>query len=161
LLRLNRISNDVPSCESSPFREMKRVLFFCVHNSARSQIAEAWLKQIGGNGFEVESAGLEPGTLKPSVIVVMQEANIDISKKQTQSVFDLFKSGRTFDYVIALCDEINAKRCPVFPGAAKMLLWDFPERPKQQQVAAEQLAHYRVVRGLIKDRVTDWIAEKP
>lgn len=118
-------------------------------------MAEAWLKQIGGNDFEVESAGLEPGTVKPAVIAVMREVDIDLSKKQTQSVFDIFKSGRTFDYVIALCDESNAKRCPVFPGAAKLLLWDFPERPKQQQVEAQQLAHYRVVRDLIKDRVTN------
>ncbi|HLP76350.1 MAG TPA: arsenate reductase ArsC [Candidatus Paceibacterota bacterium] len=140
---------------------MKRVLFFCVHNSARSQMAEAWLKQIGGNDYEVESAGLEPGTVKRAVIEVMREVDIDMSKNQTQSVFDIFNSGRTFDYVIALCDESNAKRCPVFPGAAKLLLWDFPERPKQQQVGTKQLAHYRIVRGLIKDRVTNWIAEKP
>ncbi len=124
-------------------------------------MAEAWLKQIGGNGFEVESAGLEPGKVKPAVIAVMREADMDISKKQTQSIFDLFKSGQIFDYVIALCDESNARRCPAFPGAAKLLLWDFPERPKQQQAEADQLAHYRVVRDLIKDRVTSWIAEKP
>lgn len=124
-------------------------------------MAEAWLNQIGGNDFEVESAGLEPGLVKPAVIAVMREVDIDISKKQTQSVFNLFKSGRTFDYVIALCDESNAKRCPAFPGAATLLLWDFPERSKQRQMETEQLPHYRMVRNLIKDRVTNWIAEKP
>ena len=139
----------------------RRVLFFCVHNSARSQMAEAWLRHLGGEAFEVESGGLEPGTVKPLMIAAMREVDIDLSKKRTQSVFDVFKSGRTFDYVIALCDEANAKRCPVFPGAAKLLHWDFPERPKQRQVEAEQLPHFRKVRDLIKDRVTTWMTENP
>jgi len=137
----------------------KRVLFFCVHNSARSQIAEAWLEHIGGDAFEVESAGLEPGSVKPHAIAVMGEVGIDIAQNQTRSVFDLFRGGRSYDYVIALCDEVNAKRCPVFPGAAKLLHWDFPERPKQRNVEAEQLAHFRNVRDLIKEQVRAWVAE--
>ncbi|MCX6905739.1 MAG: arsenate reductase ArsC, partial [Verrucomicrobia bacterium] len=79
----------------------------------------------------------------------------------TRSVFDLFKAGRSFDYVVALCDGVNAKRCPAFPGAAGLLHWDFPERPKQRHVESEQLAHFRNVRDLIKDRVTAWLAENP
>jgi len=138
----------------------KRILFFCIHNSARSQMAEAWLKQIGGNAFAVESAGLEPGTVKPLVIAVMREMGIDISQNRTQSVFDVFKSGRTFDYIIALCDEVNAKRYPVFPGA-RLLHWDFPECPKLSNVEEEQMTHFRYVRGLIKDRVTTWMTENP
>jgi arsenate reductase (thioredoxin) len=139
----------------------KRVLCFCTHNSARSQIAQAWMKHIGGNAFEVESAGLEPTTVKPLVIAVMREVNIDISLNQTQSVFDLFKSGRQFHYVIALCDAFNAKRCPVFPGVSKNLNWNFPERPKQTHAEEEQMAHFRNVRDLIKDRVAAWMAENP
>lgn len=91
----------------------------------------------------------------------MREVDIDLSKKQTQSVFDLFMSGRRFDYVIALSAEVNAKRCPVFPGAAKLLHWDFPERPKHKHVEEEQMAHFRKVRELIKNQVITWIAEKP
>lgn len=137
----------------------KRVLFFCVHNSARSQIAQAWLNHIGGILFEVESAGLEPTTVKPHAIAVMREVGINISENRTQSVFDVFKSGRSFHYVIALCDEVNAKRCPVFPGAPRLLHWDFPERPKLNNVEQEQMTHFRNVRDLIKDRVTTWITE--
>jgi len=124
-------------------------------------MAEAWLRHLGGDAFEVESGGLEPGTVKPHAIAAMREAGIDISQNQPRSVFELFQAGRSFEYVIALCDEVNAKRCPVFPGAAELLHWDFPERPKQRQVEAEQLTHFRKVRDLIKDRVVTWIAEKP
>ena len=139
----------------------KRVLFFCVHNSARSQMAEAWLRHIGGHAFEAESAGLEPGTVKPLVVAVMQEAGIDISQKGTQSIFEVNKSGRKYDYIIALCDGENAKRCPVFPGVRKFLHWDFPERPKQTSIEGEQLMHFRKVRDLIRERVTNWLAEQP
>ena len=139
----------------------KRVLFFCIHNSARSQIAQAWLNHIGSDRFEVESAGLEPTTVKPHAIAIMREVGIDISENRTQSVFDVFKSGRLFHYVIALCDEVNAKRCPPFPGVLKFLHWDFPERPKLTSAEEDQLTHFRNVRALIKDRVAVWIAENP
>src|SRR5438477_257452 len=72
----------------------KRVLFICVHNSARSQMAEAWLNHTCGEYFEAQSAGLEPGTLNPFAVQVMAEAGIDISNKATQAVFDVFKSGQ-------------------------------------------------------------------
>src|SRR5207249_3661322 len=87
----------------------KRVLFICIHNSARSQMAEAWLNQICGEYFEAQSAGLEPGALNPLAVEVMAEAEIDISKKKTQGVFDVFKSGQLFAYVITVCDETSAE----------------------------------------------------
>ena len=93
-----------------------KVLFVCVHNSARSQMAEAWLNHFGGEQFEAESAGLSPGTLNPLVVKVMQEVGIDISHKKTQAVFDLFQTGRLFKYVITVCDETSAEKCPIFPG---------------------------------------------
>ena len=138
-----------------------RVLFICTRNSARSQMAEAWLKQIGGAAFEVESAGLEAGTLKPLVVEAMREVNIDLSRKTTQSVFDVVKSGRLFDYVITLCDPASAARCPVFPGTTRRLHWDVPERSKVPGTLAEQLAQVRTVRDLIKDQVTAWVAGNP
>src|SRR5437764_6543439 len=95
-----------------------KVLFICIHNSARSQMAEAWLNHICGEFFEAQSAGLEPGTLNPVAVQVMQEAGIDISHKKTQAVFDVFKSGQLFRYVITVCDESSAKKCPIFPGPA-------------------------------------------
>jgi arsenate reductase len=79
-------------------------------------MAEAWLRQIGGDRFEVESAGLEPGTMKPVVVEAMGEVGIDLSSKTTQTVFDVFNAGRRFDYVVTLCDEKKAARCPTFPG---------------------------------------------
>lgn len=139
----------------------KRVLFICTHNSARSQIAEAWLKRLGGAGFEVESAGLEPGTLKPLVIEAMQEAGIDLSRKTTRTVADVLKSDRRFDYVITFYDEKKAGQCPTFPGEVTRLHWDIPERPKTPVPREEQLAHVRRVRELIKQRVEAWLAENP
>src|SRR5207253_5988413 len=93
----------------------KRVLFICVHNSARSQMAEAWLNKVCGEHFEAQSAGLEPGTLNPLAVQVMAEVGIDISNKKNQAVFDVFKSGQLFPYVITVCDETSAEKCPNFP----------------------------------------------
>ena len=139
----------------------KRVLFICTHNSARSQIAEAWLKRIGGPAFEVESAGLEPGTLKPLVIAAMQEVDIDLSSKTTQTVAAVLKSERRFDYVVTFYDQKKAGPVPIFPGEVTRLHWDIPERPKTPAPKEEQLAHVRSVRELIKQRVEAWLAENP
>ena len=91
----------------------KKVLFVCAHNSARSQMAEALLKHMAGDRFEVESAGLEPGKLNPLAIGVMQEIGIDISQNKTKSAFDFYKQGKRYDYVITVCDESKAQKCPV------------------------------------------------
>src|SRR5213082_905794 len=87
----------------------QKVLFICVHNSARSQMAEAFLNEICGDYFEAHSAGLEPGTLNPLAVEAMREIGMDISQNQTQSVFDVFKSGELFAYVITVCDESSAE----------------------------------------------------
>jgi len=107
----------------------KRVLFICVHNSARSQMAEAFLKQMAGDRFEVESAGLEPGKLNPLAVEVMGEIGIDISQNKTKSVFDFYKQGKRYDYVITVCDESHAGRCPVFLGTAvtNRMHWAFDD----------------------------------
>src|SRR5205823_10804104 len=103
----------------------KRVLFICVRNSARSQMAEAWLNHTCGEYFEAQSAGLEPGTLNPLALYVKQETAYDISNKKTQAVFDVFKSGQLFAYVVTVCDETSAEKCPIFPGPATRLHWTF------------------------------------
>ncbi|HWP90994.1 MAG TPA: arsenate reductase ArsC [Thermodesulfobacteriota bacterium] len=105
----------------------KKVLFVCVHNSARSQMAEAFLKLYGGEFFEAESAGIEPGTLNPLVVEAMQEIGIDISKNKTKSELDFLKQDKTFHYVIPVCDETSAERCPLFPGAVQRLHWSFED----------------------------------
>src|ERR1700733_8057124 len=101
----------------------KKVLFVCIHNSARSQMAEAFLNQICGDEFEAHSAGLEPGKLNPTVVAAMQEVGIDISSNQTKSVADMLKSSKLFAYFITVCDEASAERCPIFSGVTTRLHW--------------------------------------
>jgi arsenate reductase len=135
----------------------KKVLFVCIHNSARSQMAEAFLNKICGNEFEAHSAGLEPGKLNPTVIEVMKEVGIDISGNKTKSAFDAFKSGKLFAYVITVCDEASAERCPIFPGVTTRLHWSFPDPSAFQ--GAEKLAKTREVRDVIKKKIDQWCAE--
>jgi arsenate reductase len=136
-----------------------KVLFICVHNSARSQIAEAWLNHICGDSFMAQSAGLEPGTLNPLAVEVMREAGIDISTKKTQAVFDVFKSGQLFAYVITVCDETNAERCPIFPGPAKRLHWSFPDPSQVAGTESEKLARVREIRDAIRAKIEHWCTE--
>lgn len=137
----------------------QKVLFVCVHNSARSQMAEAWLNHFGGEQFEAESAGLSPGTLNPLVVKVMQEVGIDISHKKTRAVFDLFQTGQLFAYVITVCDETSAEKCPVFPGIAKRLHWSFPDPAALTGTEEEKLAKTREIRDLIKVKIANWCQE--
>lgn len=136
--------------------EKKKVLFVCVHNSARSQMAEAFLKKHGGENFEVSSAGLEAGTLNPMAVAVMQEIGIDISKNTADSVFEFYKSGQLFHYVITVCDEGNAGRCPVFPGIQN-LHWSFDDPASFSGTGEEMLARTREVRDRIEDRIKKWL----
>src|SRR5436190_879266 len=107
-----------------PSQTMKqKVLFVCIHNSARSQMAEAFLNQTCGEQFSAQSAGIEPGKLNPVVVEVMREVGIDMSRNETKSVENLIQSGAHFDYVITVCDETSAERCPVFPGKTQRLHW--------------------------------------
>ena len=138
----------------------RKILFVCIHNSARSQMAEAWLNHFCGEFFEAHSAGLEPGTLNPLVVEVMQEEGIDISHKKTQSVFELLKKGILFSYVITVCDEASAERCPIFPGTGERLHWSFPDPSKATGTQDEKLKKVRQIRDLIKDRIEDWCFQK-
>jgi len=104
-----------------------RVLFVCVHNSARSQMAAAFLNHLAGERFEAESAGLQPGKLNAVVVSVMQEAGIDISQNTTSSVFEFIKQDRKYDFVITVCNQSNSERCPTFPGKTKRLHWSFDD----------------------------------
>jgi len=138
-----------------------KVLFVCIHNSARSQMAEAFLKKYGSEHFEAESAGLEPGKLNPNVVEVMQEIGIDISKNRTQGVFDLFRQGKLFNAVISVCDGASAERCPVFPGKVKRILWSFVDPSSFTGTHEEILEQTRKVRDEIKEKVLQLISEAP
>jgi len=130
--------------------EKKKVLFVCVHNSARSQMAEAWMNHLCGDKFVAESAGLEPGTLNPLAVTVMKEVGIDISGKATRSVFDVYKSGELFSYVITVCDESAAEGCPIFPGPAKRLHWSLTDPSTLRGTEQEKIAKVREIRDAIR-----------
>jgi arsenate reductase (thioredoxin) len=135
------------------------VLFVCIHNSARSQMAEAFLKKYGSEYFEVESAGLEPGRLNANVVEVMKRIGIDMSRNKTQSVFDLFKKGRLFDAVITVCDQASAERCPVFPGSGKRIAWSFPDPSSFTGTQEEILKRTAAVRDEIEQKILNLIKE--
>jgi arsenate reductase len=134
----------------------EKVLFVCIYNSARSQMAEAWLNVLYGNRFEAKSAGLEPGVLNPLVVKAMDEVGIDISQNQTKSVYDLFKTGELFSWVITVCDESSAERCPIFPGAVKRLHWSFPDPAILTGTLEEKMNAIRKIRSDIRSAVRDW-----
>lgn len=139
---------------------MKReVLFVCVGNTARSQMAEAFLRTICPDDFAAESAGLDPGTLNPLAVVAMREVGIDISTNETKSTFDLFKAGRLYSYVITVCDDTSAERCPIFPGTTRRLHWSFDDPACFQGPWEERLSQTRIVRDKIRAQVLAWCEE--
>jgi len=137
----------------------QKVLFICVHNSARSQMAEAFLNLACPDYFEAHSAGLEPGTLNRLAVEAMAEIGIDISKKKTQAVFDVFKSGELFPYVITVCDESSAEKCPIFPGVTKRLHWSFPDPAALTGSHKERLEGTGKIRDQIRARIEAWCEE--
>ena len=122
-------------------------------------MAEAWLNLFCSASFAAESAGLEPGTLNPLVVEAMQEAGIDISKKKTQAVFDVFKSGKLFAYVVTVCDETSAERCPIFPGVAQRLHWSFPDPSALTGTHEEKMLGVRKIRDEIRAKIEAWCEE--
>ena len=140
--------------------EKKKVLFVCIHNAGRSQIAEELLKKLAGDRFEVESAGLEPGKLNPIVVETLKEEGIDITGKQTKAVFDLVKKADHYSYVITVCDESSAERCPIFPGLSQRLHWSFTDPSKFEGTHDEKLTKTRKVKEEIRHQIKEWLREK-
>ena len=138
---------------------MYHILFVCIHNSARSQMAEAFLNQLGSGSFIAESAGIEKGKLNPFVIRAMNEVGINISHNETKEVFDLLRQGKSYEAVITVCEKEAAERCPVFPGKVKRIAWSFPDPSKFTGTDEEILVKVRTVRDAIKDKVSEFIAE--
>ena len=135
-----------------------RVLFVCIHNSGRSQMAEALLRNLGGDRFEAESAGFEPGTLNPVVVAALKEIGIDISQAKTKSVFELYKQGRMYQYVVTVCDESSSERCPLFPGVVRERMhWSFADPASFKGSEAERLAKTRAVRDEIKAKIEEFV----
>ena len=135
-----------------------RDLFICRNNSARSQMAEAWCNHLYGDFLEAESAGLEPGQVNPLVVRAMQEVGIDISHKGTQAVFDIVKSDKLFSYVISVCDQSAAERCPIFAGITQRLDWSFPDPANLSGTDEEKMVEVRKIRDAIRGHIVQWAA---
>jgi arsenate reductase len=134
-----------------------KVLFICQHNSGRSQIAEAYLKKLYGDHFEIESAGLEPAeAVSPLVVRVMDEVGFDLSEKKPQNVFELFKQGKLYDHVITVCHDSESK-CPIFPGITQRWHWPFPDPAAVEGEENEKLEEVRKIRDMIKE----WLLDPP
>ena len=133
-----------------------KVLFVCIHNSARSQMAEALVNHLCGEQLEAESAGLEPGKLNPLAVEAMRLLGVDISGAATKSVFEKFSASEHFAYVVTVCDETSGERCPVFPGAAQRIHWSFPDPSGFTGTWEEKVAKTVEVRDLIAIQIRAW-----
>ena len=139
--------------------EKSRVLFLCTGNSARSQMAEAFLRKYAGDRFEAHSAGLEPKSLNLLTIKVMEEAGFDMSGHRSKGV-DEYLGKVHFQYLITVCDDAD-KNCPtVWPGINQRLHWSFDDPAKFEGTGEQKLAKFRQVRDLIDARVKAWLAEQ-
>jgi arsenate reductase len=126
----------------------KRVLVLCTGNSARSQMAEGLLRHDAGDRFDVESAGVDPGRVRPEAIAVMKEIGVDISTHRSKHVDEF--AGQQFDYVLTVCDNAN-ESCPVLPGQGERLHRSFEDPAALQADEQQRLAAFRRVRDEIRD----------
>ncbi len=131
-----------------------RVLFLCIHNSARSQIAEGLLRSRGGTRFEAFSAGLQAGHLRPEAVTVMREIGLDISAQHSKAVDSL--ASQQFDLVVTTCDEAK-EACPLFPGAKEIIHWGFADPSASSGPEQERLAAFRQVRDGLAARVDELV----
>jgi arsenate reductase (thioredoxin) len=137
----------------------KKVLFICIHNSARSQMAEEYLRLLDGDKYETESAGYKPEGINPLVIKVMKEEGIDLSNKRTQDIFDLVRASKFFGYVITVCERAKEEECPIFPGVPKRLYWNLENPEYFTGTEEEKTEKVRALRDKIKSLVTEFIRE--
>ena len=138
---------------------MQRVLFLCTGNSARSQMAEAFLRKYADEYFEAHSAGLEPKGVNPFTIQVMQEKGIDISRQTSKGV-NIYLGKVLFQYLITVCDDAD-KNCPtVWPGVNTRMHWSFEDPAAFQGTDDEKLEKFRQIRDLIEARIKSWLLEQ-
>ncbi len=137
--------------------EKIKVLFICSHNSGRSQIAEAYLKEIGGDRFDVESAGYDLRKIDPIVVEVMKEEGIDLNDKGNKDAWNLYREGRMFNYVITVCDRTTEKDCPLFPKPFNQLHWPFPDPSSFEGTREEKLEKTRTLRDELKRKIEEFI----
>lgn len=139
-----------------------RVLFVCVHNAARSRMAEALLRALGGPRFDATSAGFEPREVNPLVVKALADIGLALPTTAAQpSVFELFRAGRQFNYVISVCDEAHGQKCPLFPGFTQRLSWSFPDPATFTGSQEEKLARVIEVREALRTQISAWLATLP
>jgi arsenate reductase (thioredoxin) len=122
-------------------------------------MAEALLNHLAGDRFRAQSAGLESGALHPLVVEVMGEIGLDISLNRCKDVFDFYRQGVLFKYVISVCDDTQAERCPVFPGHTQRVHCSFPDPAALTGSREERLAQCREIRNQIKAWLEKWIEQ--
>lgn len=132
-----------------------RVLFLCSGNTARSQMAEAFLRKYADDRFEVHSAGLEPGVINPFTVRVMEEKGIDMSQHYSKGL-DTYIGKEHFSYLITVCDRA-AEKCPIFPGMGMRLNWSFDDPAALEGSDEEKLAKFRSVRDQIEEKILEWL----
>lgn len=135
---------------------MKSVLFVCVHNSARSQMAEAFVNCFCIGTIKAYSAGLEPGSLNPVVVDAMREMEIDISKNATKGIDDSDIVERRYDYVVTVCDEASSESCPIVPSYGQREHWSFPDPSTFKGSPQQILEQVRSVRDGIRAQIIEW-----
>lgn len=139
-------------------QEKIKVLFLCTGNSCRSQMAEAWLRELGGDAFTAYSAGLEPHGINPTTITVMEEAGVDMSAQHSKHL-DEYKGKIDFDFLITVCSNAD-ERCPFFPGMGTRLHWPFEDPASFDGPEDQKLALFRTVRDQIKTKIQTWLDEE-
>ena len=139
-------------------KSLQTVLFVCIHNSARSQMAEGFVNAHHGDRLHAYSAGLEAGTLNPVVVEAMRDAGVDIAGNRSKSVHDPDIRSREYDYVVTVCDEASADACPMYPTRGERLHWSFADPSSFIGTIEERLVRTREVRDAIAHRVAAWMA---
>jgi arsenate reductase len=146
-----------PTASENPMnKKLPKVLFLCTHNSARSQMAEAFLRRYAGEQFEVYSAGLEPGEINPYTRRVMEEVGLSLEGQRSKGLSEYLGKDH-FSYLVTVCDRAE-KLCPVFPGMGTRLHWSLEDPSEAKGSEEEKLAKFRQVRNEIRIKVLKWVS---
>lgn len=139
--------------------EKTRIMFVCIHNSARSQMCEAFVRHYAPDRFDVHSSGIESGTFNPLVVRAMEEIGVSMEGQYAKPARHYIDRHKPFDYVVTVCDESNAERCPLFPGKSERMHWGFPDPSALQGTDEQKLAGIRPIRDAIHKRVSEWLSQ--
>jgi arsenate reductase len=140
------------------FMGKTKVIFLCIGNSARSQMAEALLRKYANDYFEVYSAGYDPKPVNPLTIKVMKEIGIDLASHYSKDL-NQFLGKIHFGIVVTVCTKAE-NNCPTFPGVSTRLFWPFEDPAQIKGTEEEKLAKFREIRDQIDNKIKDWLKER-